>query len=395
MNQLSQLEDRLTRLERQVLEQRQSLHRSRMACGILAVALLGTIGLAATVHRPVDRVIQAHRFEVLDENNRLVAAFGVGDFGGQLDLWNGDGRNVLRAAATEPGGDVTIWNAHGVAVYGVYATDSGSEAAHWNAAGKASAVVASDDAGGQFHLLADVGQPTVKLASTERGGDITTHFAGGDISSSLASGEAGGSIAIHSSAGRPIVVADVEEGEHGRLRIADRTGAFRLTASTDSGGGRLDLSNSDGISVWNAGASQAHGSGYLRLSNRLSDRILAAGGTAENAGQLTIFTQDRKPAVVADAVSGRGGLIALLDTHGTRMFVASAQEHGGLMNMMDMDGVPVFVAGYSAEGRGGGVSLRNTRGVETVHVGTDETEGGAIHIWDADGQRARRIRPLD
>jgi hypothetical protein len=224
MNQLTQLERRLSRLEQQMTAQRRSLRRSRTACAVLGFALIGTIGLAAASQRPVEQVIQANRFEVLDRNNNLVAALDADALGGKLDLWTIEGRNVLRAATNDAGGDITIWNTRGSAVYGAYATEAGSETAHWNADGRPSSVITANADGGHVRLLTDLDQPTMHLNSTDRGGELITFHPDGQQIASLGAGAHGGRFALHNRAGKMIIHADANDQQHGRLRISSSSG---------------------------------------------------------------------------------------------------------------------------------------------------------------------------
>jgi len=64
-----------------------------------------------------------------------------------------------------------------------------------------------------------------------------------------------------------------------------------------------------------------------------------------------------------------------------------------VLNIMNSAGNPVVIAGYSDEGRGGAVSVKNGRGVQVFAAGSDAEDRGKISVWNEEGRKPRVIDP--
>ena len=81
------------------------------------VALLGFVvvggSLAATALRDVPDVIQARKFEVVDDKGQAVVQLGVNKAGGLVQIQKADGNSVIQLTAHPEGGTVSAHNGQG------------------------------------------------------------------------------------------------------------------------------------------------------------------------------------------------------------------------------------------------------------------------------------------
>ena len=129
------LEQRIASLEQQMRHAHSLAGRYRLAALTLSLGLVGVVTVAASMGPDVPGVIQARRFEVVDDDGIVVVAASAGENGGTLSLWNGEHLNVAMLGANEHGGDLALWNTDGDNVLGAFATATGGELSIWNTEG--------------------------------------------------------------------------------------------------------------------------------------------------------------------------------------------------------------------------------------------------------------------
>ena len=198
MTTLERLAERLEILERELDRRQRQVTRYRRwlgATGALAIAGVGLFGAQPAPSPNVPEVLRAKRFEVIDDNGRLVLAASATPQGGQLDLWNNTGDNLLRAGCNRFGGDLAVWNTEGSNVFGAFATEEGGESALWNAAG-------------------------VRVLRTHAGADggtIDIHNAKDEPILTQTVTAAGGAILVKNALGQGVMVIDADQHQVGRV----------------------------------------------------------------------------------------------------------------------------------------------------------------------------------
>ena len=103
------LEQRIAALEQQMHHTRSRAGLYRLAALTLGLVLVGVVTVAASMGPDVPGVIQARRFEVVDDDGIVVIAASAGENGGRISVWNGDHLNVAMLGANEPGGALALW----------------------------------------------------------------------------------------------------------------------------------------------------------------------------------------------------------------------------------------------------------------------------------------------
>ena len=114
-----QNEERINVLENQV----RTLKRIVYGFGCLLVA---GIVVGATSLQTVPDVIQAKRFEVVNDEGKVVVKMGASNDGGGLGIFNNDGKIVVGTNAYKNGGLLYVLNKDGGKVAGLRANKDGS-----------------------------------------------------------------------------------------------------------------------------------------------------------------------------------------------------------------------------------------------------------------------------
>ena len=114
-----QNEERINGLETQV----RTLKRIVYGFGCLLVA---GIVVGATSLQTVPDVIQAKRFEVVNDEGKVVVIMGASNDGGWLGIFNNDGKIVVGTNAYKNGGLLYVLNKDGGKVAGLRANKDGS-----------------------------------------------------------------------------------------------------------------------------------------------------------------------------------------------------------------------------------------------------------------------------
>ncbi len=166
MEDMRRLENRLDVLEQEAKRFRRTAARYRLVSFLLLSVMVGAFCLAAAGPMVSD-VIQAHRFEVVDDAGKLVFAASADERGGKLDVWNAEGANVFRASANDAGGDLNIWNNASGTVFAAYAGDAGGEFGLWNDGGKRMLRAATGEHGGELGVNNAAGSRVVSASGGE------------------------------------------------------------------------------------------------------------------------------------------------------------------------------------------------------------------------------------
>ncbi|MHC4776313.1 MAG: hypothetical protein ACYTBR_13760, partial [Planctomycetota bacterium] len=231
------LEQRVAELERQLADTRRLRGRLQRLSAGLALALLGAVTVAANLGPDVPEVLQARRFEVVDEQGHVVVAAAAGAVGGQIDIWNADHINVARLWVNAHGGDLAIWNREGQNVFGAFAAADGGEVGIWDAKGSPA--------------LRGLAQPD------------------------------GGTLTLHNAVGTAVVTAGNDKQGAGALKVADAQGLPRFTAAVNEAGGETRLLGGDGTSLVASGASRATGGGNVEIFNGQGARVYTTATDAD------------------------------------------------------------------------------------------------------------------
>ena len=388
------LEQRIVALEEQMRQTHRRAARYRLAATALGVGLVGMVTVAASMGPDIAEVIQARRFEVIDQDGHVVVAASAGAAGGELNVWSADEhRNVGRLWVNEHGGDLAIWNNSGRNVLGAFATPTGGEISIWNADGIRALLGDAGPAGGRLEVHDYRQQKPVLAASTsEHGGTITVAGPSGRGVWEVRATEAGAYTAIASPTGQVLMTSRATEAG-GSLGIHNAVGAEVLTATIDGrGAGRLRLTNGAGRRSFMAGSGERGGVTEI-YGEGDSPVVLSGASLDQGGGRIEVANESGNIVFSVNAVGDTGAALELMSGQGARQFAVGTRLQGGLMNIMNSLGQPVVIAGTADEGLGGAVSIKNGDGRQILHAGYDSAGDGLLNVWDTTGSKTANLTP--
>jgi hypothetical protein len=359
------LERRIAAVEEQLHETRRLARRFQTLSAALGLGLIGVATIAGAVEPQVPEVVQARRFEVIDEQGRVVVAAGAGVLGGQIDVWSQDQLNVARIWVNEYGGDLALWNNAGRNVVGAYATTGGGELALWDNEGALAVRGQVADHGGRIELL-DPGRKQVVVTAGAQ--------------------EHGGGVSIVGQEGAELWSARAT-AQGGHTALADAAGQIVVSSGAADRGGETRILGADGVPLVVAGASTSSGGGYLELFNPEGLRVFTTSADTDGGGRLDLADGSGNVVLSADSVKDTGAALAVMNSAGTRQFLIGTRPQGGLMNLMNSQGSTVFIAGTADQGLGGALAIKNGRGRQILHAGYDSADDGLVTVWDAEGKK--------
>jgi hypothetical protein len=415
MNRMNDFEQRLDALEIEAHRYRRCARRYQAATAALVLVVAGLAGLIAQA--PGEQpIIQARGLEIVDDAGNLVLVAGSDERGGRLDLFTGEGRNVFRAASNQHGGDVNLWNVEGETLIANYATENGGVLGLWrdggaramrlqsaehgaelrlyDADGRSVLNAAGGAHGGTLALTNHDGRPLLALQSTAAGGSLTVNNQAISTALSLTADQAGaGRISARNADGNIVLDFEADRAIGGALTLFDGAGARRALLSADRAGGSLSFLNSNGAAVVAAGVNGASSGGFFDIANAEGQRVITAVADDDDCGRLDLRNAGSQLVFSLDGIPNVGSALALFRESGQKAFAVGTRVNGGLLNIYNGREVPVFVAGYAEQSLGGAMSIRNGRGLPVINANADEADNGSIAIFNAEGEKPRRLQP--
>ncbi|MSR28740.1 MAG: hypothetical protein EXS03_04085 [Phycisphaerales bacterium] len=357
---------RVERLETQSLKCRRDTRRWRSAT-LATVALAVTfMSLAATQSSRTPEVIRARRFEVVDQSDKIVLLMGIGQNGGQVDVWSSAGANVLRLGASAEGGDIALWNAKLQPVAAMYATAQG---------GRIEATM--PDASGAAVLRAEGSGPAMAITDSEDRPRIVATSAPSTTGFSVRNAE-----------GQELIALGASEGHGGIIRVSQPDGTIAAQMLAYDSGGLVECASRTGARAAILGVAGAEVGGSLTLFSPDGAEALSAQAKADSGSRLTLLDATKQPAVVVESGAENTALVSLWN-NGKRVAGLGSSESGGLLNLAKADGRAVVVAGPASDADGGAVSIRGGTGSQLVRLGVDRVGAGEVAVYDGPGTRKR------
>ncbi|MDA1262877.1 MAG: hypothetical protein O3B75_08290 [Planctomycetota bacterium] len=368
------LSQRMETLEARIAELQHADHRARR-WKILAVsagvALISLAGLAATRPSQTAEVIRARRFEVVDQNDKIVLLAGIGQNGGQIDVWSNSGTNVLRFGANNDGGDLAIWNNAGSGVASVYATSQG---------GRIEAIM--PDESGSVRICAETGGPSMAIVDGQGHPRLVAAMAGTSTG-----------INIRSAAGEELAAMGAVDGEGGIIRVAQNDGTLAAQMVAFKTGGSIGCANSNGSRSAVLESAQNDTGGVMKLFRADGTEAIAAMAQSESGARFSLFGSLQQPvAILESGINGMGMISFLQGT--TRVAGLGSSTNGGLLNLAKADGKAVVIAGAASDADGGAISVRSGSGSQLVRIGVDRVGAGEVAVYDGPGTRKRVLSAI-
>ncbi|MSR45336.1 MAG: hypothetical protein EXS15_08320 [Phycisphaerales bacterium] len=341
-----------------------------IAC-ICGASVVGVAGLAATQSARTPDVIRARRFEVVDQNDKVVLLAGIGANGGQIDVWGNSGTNVIRFGANAEGGDVAVWNNAGKGIAGIYASSQG---------GRIEAVMA--DGSGSAVLRAEGSGPALAIADGEGRPRIAASIAGDSTG-----------ISVRSAEGKELVAFGATAGEGGIMRVSQADGTIAAQVIALASGGSIGCANRGGSRAAVLESTSEESGGTLALFAPDGAEAISAIARTETSARITLFGANLQPVSILEASADNAGIISFLQ-NGTRVAGLGTSSVGGVLNLAKPDGSTVVVAGAASDADGGAISVRNGSGSQIVRVGIDRIGAGEVAVYDGPGTRKRVLSAI-
>lgn len=368
------LSQRMETLEGRIAELQYADHRARrwktlaIASG---VALIALAGIAATRPSETADVIRARRFEVVDQNDKIVLLAGIGQNGGQIDVWSNSGGNAMRFGANSDGGDLAIWNNAGVGVASIYASPQG---------GRIEAIM--PDGSGSVLLHAETGGPSMAIVDGKGHPRLVAAMSGTSTG-----------INIRTAAGEELAAMGAVDGEGGILRVAQNNGTLAAQMVAFKSGGSVGCANSNGARSAVLESTPNDTGGSMQLFNADGSEAITAMAQSESGAKFSLFGSQQQPvAILESGINGMGMISFLQGT--TRVAGLGSSTNGGLLNLAKIDGKAVIIAGAASDADGGAISVRSGSGSQLVRIGVDRVGAGEVSIYDIQGTRKRVLSAI-
>ncbi len=355
---------RLDRVERESASAMRHARRWRTGALVMAGASVAFATLAATQSARTPDVIRARRFEVVDQNDKIIFLAGIGQNGGQIDIWGNGGTNVLRLGANADGGDLVVWNAKGQGVAAMYATSSG---------GRVEATMPE----GSAMLRAEGSSPSVIISdASDRPRFVATM-----------AGETAG-ISVRHSGGQELVALGASAGSGGIVRVSEPDGTLAAQMLAYDTGGVVECASRSGGRAASLGSGTEGAGGTLSLFAPDGSEALSAQARTDAGARLSLLGTNGQPVAIVETGATNAGLFSLV-SDGKRIAGLGASARGGLLNLCGPDGKALVAAGAASDADGGAISVRSGNGGQIVRLGIDRVGGGEVAVYDGPGARKR------
>lgn len=332
---MQSIEDRLERIETALAAAERRTRRWRWISAALgATVLVGSLG-AMTASPFADlveaRTVRANRLEIVRGDGKVVLLAAESAGGGQLDLWSAAGGNTARISSPTTGGDMVLFNDQGRMVFGAYANVNGGLIEAFRADGSVGVRAGVSDAGSAVSISGANGKE-VLFAGTDRSGAGAMRIADRDgcTNATMLVGPGGGLFETTTRAGKPATVIGASVGGTSGMLQLSGNGAKPVCEIDvkDDGGARMLLGSTAGT----------------------TNLVLEA--SAQDTGLFSCFTAGRR--VLAFGSGAYGGQVNLNGADGQPVMVLGpvSDGHGGALSVRGADGQQVVRCGVDARGDG-------------------------------------------
>jgi hypothetical protein len=239
-------------------------------------------------------VVQARRFEVVDELGTVMMVVGSNKDGGSISIRDRFGKTMLLATAAETGGTLVLTNSKsGQPAFVATSTEHGGAAQVLNSQGKAVVESQALAKGASISIADAAGRTNVALSADDTdGGLISTFSNSGTAAARLFSNVAGdGVLETYRTNGDPLVSLSSTEGGHGQISTFWGIGKplVTLTATANHEGQfyTFDGENHPMIALASSPAGPT-----LRVFNRAGDPLAILEADDSGNGSLALWRKD-------------------------------------------------------------------------------------------------------
>jgi hypothetical protein len=224
------------------LQKLETANRRYQRVILLMIAFFATIFMAFRKHNPVPDVIQAKRFEVVDDNGNVLVMTGQNSGNGVMKTYRSDGKRLLNFSYT------TLNEGY----FGIE-DGAGQEMIRLSSS--------SEGGGGYIGIYNPSGKRTMSLCNEYGGGNVYVNNSEGNNRAALQSNSsAGGFLALYNSSGYTALKLTQTSSGNGDIYVNNYNGDERMRLSVSGSGGNLQLKNNSQTMVVELGAtSPGHG----------------------------------------------------------------------------------------------------------------------------------------
>lgn len=402
------IEDRIAKLE---------TSNRRLRLMLLGFALTGAvgIGLGMTQASKVPEVIQAKRFEVVNDKGMAVVSLSTNIAGkGFVGTFNSSGDKLVTITSSPNGGVVSTYNQKGGHVTSLGACEHGGKIMTRNTEGKTVFLADADNDGhgfmqvvnsqgsllarvgalpnraaGSVEVFNETGGLTVGINSGTTGdGMVNTYGGGGTKLASLTATQDGdggvlafdrdGKLRGTLSGGAPPAVIQAR-----RFEVVNDAGKPMVTLTSSEAGGWIDTANAAGEFLFVATANP-QGQGQVVTFDGKGTGLVKFTGTEFGTGVIqTCGSTGNVLAEIGAAASG--GRLTLFDGGELPQVRLLAAEQGGWVSTSDGNGSPLVTIGRSKAGHGV-LSTFNASGGTLVKLAATESGDGGVLVYDREGE---------
>jgi hypothetical protein len=226
----------------------------------------------------------------------------------------------------------------------------------------------------RIDVIGTSGKPVVSISQSEFGGRFDIYHQDGTNLLRLSSTASGGDIALWDDAGTNVA----------GIWSTDQGGAFSLW---NNDGAELSKFQSGALTLTGMQAS-------LHIQNEHGIPVAVVASDPGGHGRFQIADANGNVVSEMRMIPDLGGAMIVNHSSGKRMGLLAASSDGGRLNLLNQHGVPIFIASTMEGTNGGALSVINERGIPVVIIKSDDMQLGLIELFDADGEGARRIRPI-
>jgi hypothetical protein len=162
-----------------------------------------------------DGIVRAKKFEVVNEEGKVVASLYANMGGGMLSFSNKDGEVVAGLGSDEVngGGVLGINNKDGKTVAGIYADENGGVARVLNNKFTEVAGICATPDGGGLKIFNNAGKPVSLLSATEAGAEININNKHGIAKAIMAMGPDGGQLMLFNNENKIFLLPNTKKSQ--------------------------------------------------------------------------------------------------------------------------------------------------------------------------------------
>lgn len=207
------------------LQKLEAANRRYKSIVVLMIAAFATIFMAFRSNKTAPDVIQAKRFEVVDDNGNVLVQLSQNDGNGTMKTYRSNGKKLLNLTySTKNEGYIGVEDGNGQEMMRFSSSSEGG--------------------GGYIGIYNPSGKRTLTLCNDNSGGNIYVGNSNGDTRATVqCNSNAGGFLALYNSSGYTAVKLTQTSSGNGDVYVNNYNGDERVRLSVSSSAGNFQIKN--------------------------------------------------------------------------------------------------------------------------------------------------------